>query len=135
MSKRFKDFDKKYSSYKGKLLPGEEEILPSDCLKMKISGFPLMSLYRDHLKAVDNTIIAYAVYESPTADEWQKFRVSLKGMSTEKKLVRLERRVYAMQIKHGSTSTECELEFVRIFNYIGALIRGGLVDEKGHIIK
>lgn len=81
---------------------------------------------------VDSWSIAFvrnAVYEATGFEEWQKFRVSLKGQSTQVKLYRLRKRWYAMRTQFESDSAQLDVEKCRIDNYIGALKRGGQLDE------
>ncbi len=75
-----------------------------------------------------------AVYSAPTAHEWQRFRVSMKGQPTSVKLVRLEAR-WAHNTRHRhSEDDEFKWETVRIMNYIGALKRGGQLNDDLEII-
>lgn len=54
-------------------------------------------------------------------DKWQDFRLSLKGLSTEKKLDRLE--WYLMLKEHQGEGFG--VIQTRVANYINALLRGG----------
>lgn len=75
-----------------------------------------------------------AVYTSPTAIEWQRFRVSLKQQSTSVKLARLDARwTHNIETRHHD-DPEFKLEAVRIHNYIGALKRGGYLNANLEII-
>ena len=127
MAKEFKNFDKVYAKYAGKILEGEEVSLwETKHIKHR--------KYRHNLSTVFGTDkVRHAVYASETASEWQKFRVSLKGQSTELKLHRLERRYERMQA--AADKDEFELERIRIGNYIGALRRGGQLNEDMEIMK
>lgn len=65
-------------------------------------------------------------------DEWQKFRLSLKGRTTETKLDMLsgylQQQIYLYQ-------TIPRVAQIRIDNYINALLRGGqLVHKDGEIV-
>lgn len=62
--------------------------------------------------------------------DWQKFRLSLKGLTTQRKLDKL-RRYWAQ----GVQSEERELRIIRIQNYINALKRGGQLSKSGEIQK
>lgn len=57
--------------------------------------------------------------------EWQSFRLSLKGISTEDKLSRLHERLQ----RHMKDGKVIRVEKVRIDNYLYALRRGGQLDE------
>lgn len=70
--------------------------------------------------------INYAVYQAEDAEEWQKFRVGLKGLVTEAKL-------YCLAWYYGQQSTV--LRHIRVHNYLGALVRGGQLNDKLEIIK
>lgn len=77
-----------------------------------------MSMTRDQINdAVDDV-------------EWQRFRISLKGMSTEEKLQRLHiyRPIYV-------ESQEDIKKLVRVANYINALKRGGQLNSNLEIVK
>ena len=77
--------------------------------------------------------VRFAVYMAPSADEWQQFRVSLKGQSTAMKLARLDLRYLAAE--HAPNQGDWELEKIRIDNYIGALQRGGQLNAALEIIR
>lgn len=62
------------------------------------------------------------------ADEgWQRFRRSLKGLSTEDKLQQLEGYISRREMSRGKMT---RIEQVRIDNYINALLRGGQLVHK-----
>lgn len=64
--------------------------------------------------------------------DWQKFRLSLKGLSTEKKLDKLE------QYLTGDDSDALHASYevnVQVVNYINALKRGGQLDKDGRVVK
>lgn len=75
-----------------------------------------------------------AVYNVPSHREWQRFRVSLKGMSTRVKIARLDARWRKNIATRSSDDPEFALETVRIHNYIGALKRGGLLNDNLEIV-
>lgn len=63
--------------------------------------------------------------------DWQKFRLTLKGVSTEEKLIRLRRLADATIQNHthvgeGMCSVAYD-NYVRILNYLNALSRGGQI--------
>jgi hypothetical protein len=76
--------------------------------------------------------IRFAVYEAPGFESWQRFRVSLKGQSTGMKLLRLMH--YANAALHNLQAQK-DIERIRVDNYIGALKRGGQLDDKYRIVK
>ena len=61
-----------------------------------------------------NEVTQYAVDDPP----WQKFRISLKGLSTTRKLDQLDRWLHMSE-------TIPRARQVQVDNYIGALLRGG----------
>ena len=71
--------------------------------------------------------VAWAVYQSPDYIGWQTFRVGLKGRTTKDKLRALWCR--------WEKSSWYALERDRINNYIGALKRGGQLNDKLEIVK
>lgn len=54
--------------------------------------------------------------------EWQEFRLSLKGLPTESKLIRLDARRHELLAANGNLERNHQ---VQIDNYINALKRGG----------
>lgn len=81
------------------------------------------------------------VYQVSTTEEWQRFRVAMKGLSTFEKLGMLDNR-YKERVKplesdnpDGPTWVEYKIEKCRIDNYIGALVRGGQLNSDLEIVK
>jgi len=66
-----------------------------------------------------------AVYYAPGWERWQIFRISLKGLSIGSKLVRL---LEYWQDTEGHSDRD--VEWVRIYNYLGALLRGGFEEAR-----
>lgn len=62
------------------------------------------------------------ILEATKSEHWQKFRKSLKGLSTRQKLLLLEE--YQM-CQEGMSDEDVELRLIRVDNYINALKRGG----------
>lgn len=107
----FKEFDKKYTTGADSDLPSSELV---EALKITRWTYPVRQWSQQEVKE--------AVYEADGYEDWQKFRVSLKGQSTQVKLHRLAaRRQAATQMSPRNRT----LEMCRIDNYIGALKRGG----------
>lgn len=76
--------------------------------------------------------IQFCVYHAEDADEWQKFRIALKGLNIHEKLCALELRwVCLVNMKDGPV--QCDIEQCRIDNYIGALHRGGLLGPQSAV--
>lgn len=57
-------------------------------------------------------------------EEWQKFRLSLKGLSTKEKVQKLRGYYEAPAETVGATDDDV---YIRVDNYIKALCRGGLL--------
>lgn len=76
--------------------------------------------------------VNWAVYNAEGFEEWQKFRVSLKGHSTKEKLFCLAS-YYANHL--GKSDREEDLMKIRVNNYLGALIRGGLLNSNLVVIR
>ena len=75
-----------------------------------------------------------AVYKAEGYIRWQMFRVSLKGQSTHMKILRLALRKAEIEILHRGTS-HLAIEQCRIDNYIGALHRGGLLNNYLEVVR
>lgn len=91
MVKEFKDYDIKYSKLKGKLMDYELEAgITKEHIAEKCVGIAAWPL---KVNAYTNAAIREAVYFEESAEEWQQFRVSLKGFSTKEKLWRLYNRL------------------------------------------
>lgn len=129
MVQEFKEFDKIYSSAKGTFLAYE------DAAQIHVKAQEVRESRKcfrgaSDVKIYTNDVIRQCVYFAEGAGEWQRFRVSLKGFDTAMKLARLEFRWYYF----ASTEYE-EIEHVRIDNYLGALRRGGQLDQNYRIVK
>jgi alkylated DNA repair dioxygenase AlkB len=121
----FKDFDTKYPQ--NTFLEGEDRealLEAAGAIKRWEHGY----FQPTQQRVVD------AVYSASTAEEWQRFRVSMKGQPTSVKLVRLEARWAYNTIHRHSEDEEFKLECIRIMNYIGALKRGGQLNDDLEII-
>lgn len=134
MSQKFKEYDKKFSAF-------YNTILETDITQEQAEIINEWKYHKDIILWT-RAQIADAVYNSKSAENWQKFRVSLKGNSTRLKLLRLQRR-YESNVIRASLAVEYEYKFedinygwqykgeedeifyekVRIDNYIGALRR------------
>lgn len=76
--------------------------------------------------------VQFAVYEASDHEEWQLFRVSLKGLTTYEKLYCLDRYLDALarEDQHG-----WDLNVCRVDNYIGALVRGGQLNKNLEVMR
>lgn len=90
-----------------------------------------------------NEQIHQAVYLASDAEEWQLFRVSLKGLTTREKLFlllqRMERKVVGinqgMFVNRMDYMAARDKEQCRIDNYIGALVRGGQLSKTYEVVR
>ena len=134
--KNFKKYERKYRDLIGSALQNiiathgriaQEDIDESDHWPARDIHFIAI---KPHLSQIE---VSHAVYESDTADEWQKFRVSLKGLTTKEKMYCLIWR----WIHHSVDQQPMEKyrEIIRIQNYLGALVRSGNLNSDLRVIK
>src|SRR5690606_12027473 len=83
--------------------------------------YPLDTWTRERIK--------FAVYDSASARWWQRFRVSLKGLTTQQKLYCLDKYLFQESGKNR------ELIKARVDNYIGALRRSGHLNADMKVVK
>jgi hypothetical protein len=93
-----------------------------------MGGEELMNQWPYVVKPVKKEEIGPYCVDDP---EWQQFRLSLKGMSTEQKLDALDARRYTM----GMIGTFNRKAEVQIDNYINALRRGGQLNTDNMVVK
>lgn len=136
MAKEFKDFDVKYKRFAGTAL------LKIESSGGKIANEDIASIsqwaYIDQFtEDYSMSSIRFAVYHAPGAEEWQQFRVSLKGLTTREKLYALGW-YWDEHIAPGAsahTSHEAwSREIIRVNNYLGALKRGGQLDSNLRVV-
>lgn len=83
--------------------------------------------------------VSYAVYHTPDALEWQKFRVSLKGLNTYEKLYALMW-YWDTHVEAANNMTMTQIQnvyhqTVRVNNYLGALKRSGHLNSELRVVK
>lgn len=128
MVKEYKIYDRIYKRFAGTAIKEIERIggrIAREDLH-SITGWGAALLPWNFREDYSNELVRFAVYEASTAEGWQKFRVSMKGLSTNEKL-------YALawwSIHHEEDS----YTVIRINNYLGALKRGGQLDSDLNII-
>lgn len=134
MAKEFKDYDKIYASFKGTALESIERV-NGKVAREDIDGidrWPYIARFKDY----SADVVRNAVYEDTGVQYWQKFRVSLKGLTTKEKLYCLgwywDVHISPWLMPNPDTAT---LDLIRVNNYISALKRGGLLDSGLRIIK
>lgn len=123
MGGKFKEYDKKYACFRR---TDSMESIADQFYAKKTIG------WNGDVLQWNQDLVQYAVYEAPGFERWQQFRVSLKGQSTGMKLLRLQR--YLVE-KLTCSAKQIEYERCRVDNYIGALIRGGQLDNKFRIVR
>lgn len=116
-SKRFKEYDKLFANYRNP--PTEAELVEA-------KDYTCWNWVR---KAWSPQEVHHAVYEAYDFLDWQKFRVGLKGCPTNVKLLRLNN--YLQEAATG----ELIVRRCRVDNYIGALVRGGILSTPDLIIQ
>lgn len=128
MAKEFKDYDKHYSELKHTTLFWErytvEFVEHAGKTVTKWTGKPPSSWSPSEIR---NSVYGEDS-DHPDLDVliWQQFRVSLKGFSTGAKLFRLKN----YQKRFTAGGVDC-----RVDNYLGALKRGGYLNDKYEILK
>ena|ERR1700748_527465 len=128
MAQEYKAFDIKHKNNRGKTFenickshgrPADEDWVNIKSFEDAHPGYYLIVHSRESIRA--------AVYRAPGADEWQFFRVGLHDIDTKQKLYCLA--------WYYSQDTKDYLRRVRIDNYLGALIRGGILDNNLRILR
>lgn len=128
--KAFKNWDKQFS--RQELIVVRQYYLKSytvlDRWVHKVSQWP-------------QEFVQACVYQVSTTEEWQRFRVAMKSLSTQEKLGMLHNRYrekvtpLASDDPDGPTWVEYKIEKCRIDNYIGALVRGGQLNSNLEIVR
>jgi hypothetical protein len=139
MGQRFKAYDAKYRRVAGTALNTVKHLLALDGITADeideavgtIVGWPHMAEFTEDYSREQ---IAYAVYESLEADHWQKFRVSLKGLSTKEKIYCLGW-YWVTEVINEIDDEPKRRNIIRVNNYLGALKRGGQLNGELIIIK
>lgn len=133
-TKTFVQFEREHSHLKGTALKqcvqARGRIAPEDIVES--NHFAYDDLKFPRFSNLTQAEIHSAVYVVESADKWQQFRVSLKGLTINEKLYCLMSR----WIHHSwyLDSVEKEYEIVRIQNYLGALIRSGHLNSSWHAV-
>lgn len=116
MAQEYKLWDKKFSK---KEIQSQRDLYIKD-IEYDCTYWPFDYTQPTH------EVVKHAVYEASDAKEWQLFRVSLKGVSTNTKI--------NMLINYWNMNQN-ELTIIRIWNYIGALRRGGQLNKELEVLK
>jgi hypothetical protein len=122
MAKEFKDYDKMFAQYRGTALEHIRSLGGSIATNdvRNIIKWPF------GYKQFSNEDVRFAVYEADDFLEWQKFRVMLKGVTTREKL-------YALG--WYLSMNDSDVAIIRVNNYIGALKRGGLLNDDLEVVR
>jgi len=129
MAKEFKDWDKKFSR-------AQIEACRVEWLDHNLAD--ALTSWHFGYKQPSIEGARWAVYEADGFEEWQLFRVSLKGLDTSQKLSMLHTRWQMFcGFEKGTVDqmAKLEIETARIWNYIGALRRGGQLNAELEIVK
>ena len=140
MAKEFKNWDKVFSKDQIQSMRNiwlDEESCSFGTDKWFTNALEHMG-YESHYTVGE---VRDAVYNASDANEWQCFRVAMKGLSTREKVFMLHRRWNDMHTLLGvggihANEDDWQIEKLRIHNYIGALKRGGqlIEDEFGRLV-
>lgn len=135
MAKEFKDFDKLFSKHKGTAAAQlGRKLTSADEAEFRYGWIDMgwFEEVRDRKPQMDE--IRLSVYDAPTSENWQKLRVGMKGLETWEKLA-----VLALYLddtdEHIHGVVECRHREVRVFNYLGALVRGGQLDGNLRLVR
>ncbi len=125
-NKRFIDYNRKYASFQRTDCDEQDDDRAEAAL---ITRWDLcVQSWPQHF--VQSSVYGYDLADGNRAEveEWQKFRVSMKGQSTKMKLWRLKvlytEKCYRTEGRENWARWKC-----RIDNYIGALVRGGQLEQ------
>lgn len=128
MAQEFKLFDEKFKFNRGKTFsnicrvygtPSVEDYINKKSWYDFMSGWEYVTHGREEIRD--------AVYRHQSHESWQFFRVGLHGLSTQIKL-------YCLAWYWAQGNREW-VRKIRIDNYLGALIRGGQLNDRLEIMK
>jgi hypothetical protein len=68
------------------------------------------------------------IHEAVRNPDWQKFRLSLKGLATEAKLNKLQEYLNEVNIETTGPGFGWLFRLIRVQNYLNALSRGGQIE-------
>lgn len=121
LNKKFREWEKKFS---------REQIREERKLWLTTVTDDIIYKWPFEVEQWPQDRVQFAVYDASDAERWQLFRCSLKGLSTSDKLICL----WSRRSKYICTS-QASIEKCRIDNYLGALVRGGLLNSEYEVIK
>jgi hypothetical protein len=126
VTSKFKDFDKKFS--KDQIDACRQRWLysgSSHAERQSYTEWPLPVLRWAQWQVQE------VVYLADDHEEWQLFRVSMKGLSTSEKLYMLHNRYITLDLDNNQNW----VDHCRIDNYISALVRGGQLDSNYKVVR
>lgn len=129
MAKEFKEWDKRFS--RQELESERHRWLPAHVMPSAVMVF---DHWPHEVQRWDREYVQMCVYHAADADHWQRFRVSLKGMTTREKLYCLNEYGKMFVVKNEIWHNK-KMQMCRIDNYIGALVRGGQLDSNHRVVK
>lgn len=130
MAQEFKDFDVLFKKQKRlHMLVARRNT--SEVYQSTLESMQIQKRWVLTFKIWDQEWVQQCVYKEPDHEDWQLFRFSLKGLHTVEKLALLiVYKAYAFDKDIHQTVINC-----RVDNYIGALKRGGQLNDKLEIVK
>lgn len=129
---KFEHYNSKYRRLAGTALKCYENLVQRKIPKEEINAFHWSTEIYGPYVTYSQEKVEWAVYHAEGFDDWQKFRVSLKGLSTKEKLYCLA--TYWTSFMNG-TDRQRLLVQIRCNNYLGALIRGGQLNSKLEVVR
>lgn len=134
MAKEFKQFDRKYAKSAGGCLHWLRDTHGVEIRQDVIDDLEGWAYSSSFTEEYSIATIRDAVYFAEGVEEWQQFRVSMKGLSTKEKIYCLEW-WYLNRVQFVSKSETRRLNLIRVNNYLGALKRGGQLNSELQIVK
>lgn len=134
MAKQFRDFNEKFKVYTGGVLKFITKqgghIAKSDieaCISWEAASGQVIDM-----NGYSASTIVFAVYDAPDAEQWQKFRVGMKGLNTKEKLYALAWYILEAESRLFTSHVRDQ---IRVGNYLGALRRSGHLDSHLKVVK
>jgi hypothetical protein len=129
-AKDFKKYNVIFKEHRGKAIEYIAKLgfqLPWHMRWQDIDCWPAVDMKLPFVRAYSHDTVAYAVYQAEGFLEWQRFRVSMKTLSTRERIFALC--WYWEQKRYQNNVAQVRIEAVRINNYVGSLIRAGMIQS------
>lgn len=123
-TKAFKDWNKQFS--RQELIVVRQEYLKT---------YTVLDRWPHEVEQWVHEEVRGAVYEAEDTEDWQRFRVAMKGLTTQEKLGMLNNYFEKFVDRTTDGNVEWPKYKCRIDNYIGALVRGGQLNSNLEIAK